>query len=262
MKKFIVAGILSLLFLSVGLVWLYQLYSKEQKIEKANIAIQEFQQKKESQHEKLLSALADLSNVEKHPDPEERINTLEPLKVLTGDSNNPKEPFQIRSQLELALAIAYYETAEDRLYRTQSLLVLYGNLPSNDMNPLVMENYNSALENYKKAKEEIDKIKEIKGDDDFNFALQYARGNVYYRVLQILAEDDEKREFFEQTALAWERALDFRVKDQDAQINLELLKTNQQQLLMGATDSGLEKLRHIPNLTRPQHSIGLRPGEF
>lgn len=253
MKKWLMAGFLSVLFLVAGALWGYGLYLKNNEVDKVNTARQSLVENQENQRNKLLLELVDVTDVEKHPDPQERVERLEALGPLIGDSN---------SQYELALSIAYYEVAEDRLYQAQNLASHYTKETASDMNPLVMENFYSAIANYKKAKERIDTIKETEGDDDFNFHLQYARGNIYFRALAVLASNDEKMELFNQTALSWERALDFRSKDQDTQANLEFLKNNQSSLLAGATGDDLKKLKQMPKLSKPRYSINSHQGTF
>ncbi len=261
MKRLLLFGSISFLCLLVGALLSYKLYLEEKEVGEAN-AVREVEiRHQQSERQLLLSSIVEMSDVDKYPDPEKRIEGLEVLRPMVGDQDDPKVPSYIRDQFELALAIAYYEAAEDRLYRAQTLAVAYS-FNQSDMNPLVMENYLTAVEDYKMAKERIDGIKEIEGNNDFNFSLQYARGNIYFRVLSVIASNDEKREFFEQTALAWERALDFKEKDQDTQINLEILKQNQSNLLSGSTGNNVQKLKQIPKLTKPRYSIGSQPGKI
>jgi hypothetical protein len=260
-KKWPVTALVSLLCFIAGFFWMRHLDSRLDEVRAANTAHVASMMKQESKYERMRARLMALSNVEKYPDPQERIAKLQSLEALLVDAPYDFSSF-FRPQLTLALAAAHYQAAEDYLYRAEGMAAVYVNVDTDEINPLVMENFSLAATNYGEAQKQIDKLKEIEGNADYNFHLQYTRGNIYYRLLQTLAGDEEKMEFFVQAALAWERALDFRTKDHDTQVNLEILQTNRFVLLSGATADDLEKLRRIPQLTKPRYSIGGQGGKF
>ncbi len=153
-------------------------------------------------------------------------------------------------------AVSSFEEAEDYLARAVSLRSA---ISPDDTNPLIESYFQQSMASYKKAKEIIDRLEEIEGDDKYNHCLHYTKGEIYYRVLQFIAVDEEKIEIFNQTVQSFKKALLAKPRDIDTEINVEILITNRSQLLTRATMPTGQMLRQLPQKSAGQ---GIRKGKF
>lgn len=99
-----------------------------------------------------------------------------------------------------------------------------------EIHPLALSLLKEAIELYKNCKEECDKLVENE-DIDFNFALNYLKGEIYFRNLELLATPETMKELFEQTIGSFKNALKAKPRDIDTIVNIELLLKNSEKLL-------------------------------
>lgn len=165
--------------------------------------------------------------------------------------------------LQLAIAIAIFEDGEFNLAKAievnNALALPPGppppgptlfdspkSPPPPPLHPLVVKNLDAAFEHYKEAKESCDRIQQQSGNNDFNFSLNYFKGQVYYRHTQFLSTPETAKELFDQTLVCWKHALSYKTRDIDTVINIELLIKNQQQMLSGAIQPGNQRPQMLP----------------
>lgn len=118
--------------------------------------------------------------------------------------------------------------------------------PPPPLHPLVVKNLEEAFKMYKEAKELCDRIQQQPDDNNFNFSLNYFKGEVYYRHTQFLSTPETAKELFDQTLVYWKHALRYNARDVDTVINIELLIKNQQQMLSGAVQPGNNRPQMLP----------------
>lgn len=110
-----------------------------------------------------------------------------------------------------------------------------GQLPPQQYHPLTVEMVKKAVDFYERARKEADKLTES-ADADFNFGLNYLKGEIYYRYLEFLADNDTAQELFNQTLNYFKLALRHRPGDIDTVVNVELLIKNQSSLLANSNN--------------------------
>lgn len=118
--------------------------------------------------------------------------------------------------------------------------------PPPPLHPLVVKNLDAAFKNYREAKELCDRIQQQPDSNNFNFSLNYFKGEVYYRHTQFLSTPETAKELFDQTLVCWKHALRYKARDIDTVINIELLIKNQQQMLSGAVQPGNQRPQMLP----------------
>lgn len=117
--------------------------------------------------------------------------------------------------------------------------------PPRIYHPLTMLNLEKAFALYDKARKESEKLKE--GDDsDFNFHMNYMKGEIYYRILELMSDQESAPELFNQTLSYYKFALRSRNNDVNTTINIELLIKNQNSL-MGNSSSPQARKKQMLN---------------
>jgi hypothetical protein len=106
--------------------------------------------------------------------------------------------------------------------------------------PLTVEMVKKAVDFYERARKEADKLTESV-DVDFNFGLNYLKGEIYYRHLELLADNDTAQELFNQTLNYYKLALRYKPGDIDTVVNVELLIKNQSNLLADANNPQVKR---------------------
>lgn len=102
--------------------------------------------------------------------------------------------------------------------------------PPRIYHPLTIVNLEKAFALYDKARKESEKLKE--GDDaDFNFHMNYMKGEIYYRILELMSDQESAPELFNQTLSYYKFALRSRNNDVNTTINIEILIKNQNSLM-------------------------------
>lgn len=96
------------------------------------------------------------------------------------------------------------------------------------IHPTAMKLFNEAVPLYESSKREMDRLTEIKGNDAYNFRLNYVKGEVYHRYTQLFATQETARELFNQTVTFYKHALRYKPADTDTVINIELLIKDEQ----------------------------------
>jgi len=128
--------------------------------------------------------------------------------------------------------------------------------PQRELHPLTVDSLNRAFALYEKARKESEKLKD--GDDlDFNYHMNYLKGEIYYRVLEFLAEPDTAQELFNQALTYYKYALRNRNNDINTVVNIELMIKNQNSLLGNAAGPQARKKQM---LTSKKFGIGKSSG--
>jgi hypothetical protein len=104
-----------------------------------------------------------------------------------------------------------------------------------ELHPLTSVNLNKAIELYEKARKESEKLKDT-GDIDFDYHINYLKGEIYYRLLELVADQESAPELFNQTLTYYKYALRSRNNDMNTVINIEILIKNQNNLLGNAAN--------------------------
>lgn len=106
--------------------------------------------------------------------------------------------------------------------------------------PLTVEMLKKATDLYERARKEAEKLTEG-ADIDLNFSLNYLKGEIYYRYLELLADNDTAQELFNQTLNYYKLALRYKPGDIDTVVNVELLIKNQSSLLANANNPNAKR---------------------
>lgn len=104
-----------------------------------------------------------------------------------------------------------------------------------ELHPLTLVNLNKAVELYEKARKESEKLKDT-GDTDFDYHANYLKGEIYYRLLELVADQESAPELFNQTLTYYKYALRSKNNDMNTVINIEILIKNQNNLLGNAAN--------------------------
>lgn len=144
--------------------------------------------------------------------------------------------------LELKKTIFTFEKAEKELLRAMQFSTV---INGGEGHPLTQEILFNALKLYKEAKIAVDSLATIKGNDDYNFCLYYLKGDIYYRILQLVATPEEIPGIFDQTVDAYKQALLVKPRDIDAEINVELLRKNKNALLARGNMFGDQQMKQL-----------------
>jgi len=131
--------------------------------------------------------------------------------------------------------------------------------PAKVPHPLVVEALNDAIKLYKESKDEIDLVGEIGDSNDFNFVLNYTKGEIYFRSTQFLSNEETAVEYFNQTVESFKKALKFNPRNINTEINIELLINKKDQMLQNANKPGHQRLRQLQQI---QPGTGNNQGVF
>lgn len=127
--------------------------------------------------------------------------------------------------------------------------------PQRVLHPLTTVMLNKALGLYEKARKESEKLKDT-GDVDFNYHMNYLKGEIYYRVLEFLADQESAQEIFNQTLTYYKYALRNRGNDINTIVNIEILIKNQNGLVGDVGNPQRKKQM----LNSKKHGIGKSTG--
>ena len=128
--------------------------------------------------------------------------------------------------------------------------------PQRELHPLTLVNLNKAIALYEKARKESEKLKET-GNPDFDYHMNYLKGEIYYRILEIMSDPDTAQELFNQTLTYYKYALRNRNSDINTIINIEILIKNQNNLLANANNPQARKKQM---LSGKKYGIGRSSG--
>jgi hypothetical protein len=95
--------------------------------------------------------------------------------------------------------------------------------PPPPIHPAAQAALEKAEKLYISSKKQIDKLNDIAGDKDYNFSLNYTKGEIYHRHLMFLSTQENQQELFTQTAMHYKKALTYRPGDTNTIVNIELL---------------------------------------
>lgn len=95
-----------------------------------------------------------------------------------------------------------------------------------EIHPVAQALADKAMPLYEEMKKRIDKMSNIDGDDNYNFAFHYTKGEVYYRYMQFFGTQETIKELYKQTVNEFKLALRYKPGDVNTVINIELLIKN------------------------------------
>jgi hypothetical protein len=141
---------------------------------------------------------------------------------------------------KLKLAVLSFEKAEKHLDRARGLQAALAEPPGQPtpdpqnpmimvqppppkIHPLAMAEFQKSVPLYESSKKEIDRLSEIKGDDRYNFLLNYSKGEIYHRYLHLFATQETAPQLLAQAVTYYKHALRHKPGDTDTVINIELL---------------------------------------
>ncbi len=155
--------------------------------------------------------------------------------VLDKASTLPK---QLQDALipaaKLKLTIVDFLVAEELLDRARALQASLASPPEpsppgittppkpSPPHPLAMQMFQKAVPLYENSKKTIDTLYENK-DEKYNFLLNYTKGEVYHRYLQLFGTEETAKELLAQTVVFYKKALNYKPNDMNTVINIELL---------------------------------------
>jgi hypothetical protein len=93
---------------------------------------------------------------------------------------------------------------------------------------------------YELARKEVEKLKDT-SDNDFNYNVNYLKGEIYYRFLELIADQETSQEIFNQTVTYYKQALRYRPNDINTVVNIELLIKNQSNLVSTTPNQSRKK---------------------
>lgn len=147
--------------------------------------------------------------------------------------------------VSLKLAIHKFIEAENSFNRTK---LLYASLKGgNKLHPLVQENLDKTIRLYEECREMADRMGDFNdskvGDPnhEYNFCLNYLKGEIYYRHLELLSKPETVRDLMTQTITYFRNALEYKPGDLNTVINIEILIKNREQMMAIANDPGAQK---------------------
>jgi hypothetical protein len=125
-----------------------------------------------------------------------------------------------------------------------------------ELHPLTLANLNKATALYEQTRKLCEGLKES-GYSDFDYHLNYLKGEVYYRLLELVADQESAPEMFNQALTYYKYALRSKNNDINTVINIELLIKNQQSLTGGAQNPQARKKQM---LNSKKYGIGKSSG--
>lgn len=137
-------------------------------------------------------------------------------KVSNNDLKN------LNQKIELKEAILHLFLAEDELnkaFKIQSALAVSPETP----HPLADDLLDKSKNNYEISKRIFDSLYELNNDSEFNFILNFYKGVVYHRYLQMFSDQQTAKEYLNMTLNAYKQALKHKDADINTTVNLELL---------------------------------------
>jgi tetratricopeptide (TPR) repeat protein len=124
------------------------------------------------------------------------------------------------------------------------------------LHPLTTAHLNKAFVLYEQARKGVEKLKDS-GDADFDYHLNYLKGEIYYRILELMADQESAPELFNQALTYYKYALRNRNSDINTVVNIELMIKNQNGLIGNA---GNPQARKKQMLNSKKYGIGKSSG--
>jgi hypothetical protein len=106
--------------------------------------------------------------------------------------------------------------------------------------PLTIQMLQKATDSYEAARKEVDKLSE-NTDIEFNFGMNYLKGEIYYRFLEFMSDSDTAQELFNQTLNYYKIALRHKPGDINTVVNIEILIKNQNDFLSNASNPQVKR---------------------
>lgn len=107
--------------------------------------------------------------------------------------------------------------------------------------PPAMELLEKAMPLYEAAKSGVDQLGDSKTNQKYNFTLNYTKGEIYHRYLQVFSTQENAREILAQAVMYYRMALKCQPVSRETVINIELLIKDAE--AMGSAGSKQQKNR-------------------
>lgn len=124
------------------------------------------------------------------------------------------------------------------------------------LHPLTIVNLDKAIVLYEQARKGVEQLKDG-GNPNFNYHLNYLKGEIYYRVLEFMSDQESAPELFNQALTYYKYALRNRNSDINTIVNIELMIKNQSRLVSNA---GNPQARRKQMLNSKKYGIGKSSG--
>lgn len=231
MKRFI----FGLMFIAIGMFTIYHFSNAENNFEDMEIL---------RMHKGYEEQVLD-NEVRKTVNNAKSISDLEKAETML-QTLPQREQDRIAPYIALKKAVIWFNEAEEYLRKAAEienatvipdpmpLLLNPEQIPAPQqqriLHPLTTVMLNKAFNLYEKARKESEKLKDIQ-DSDFNYHMNYLKGEIYYRILEFLADQESAPEIFNQTLTYYKYALRNRGNDINTIVNIEILIKNQDGLV-------------------------------
>jgi hypothetical protein len=148
----------------------------------------------------------------------------------------------LSTYVNLKRSLFYFNEAEDYLRKAVEIEVAAGD--GQNLHPLAKSALEKAIVLYEKSRKEAEKLKET-GDPNIDFSINYLKGEIYYRFLELAVDKEMAAEIFNQTVTYYKQALRNKPNDINTVVNIELLIKNQSRLLGGAATDPQQKKKQM-----------------
>lgn len=186
----------------------------------------------------------------------ERLMPILSLKKATFWFNEAEDYLRKASEIERSVA----PVPQDPMPPAQNLLDNPEQIPPpqqpRELHPLTLINLNKAIALHERARKECEKLKDS-FNTDFDYHVNYLKGEIYYRILELVADQESAPALFNQTLTYYKYALRSRSNDMNTVINIEILIKNQNELL---GDAGNPQARKKQMLNSKKYGIGKSSG--
>jgi len=145
------------------------------------------------------------------------------ISVLPAEDQEDLMPY-----VDLRLTILTFQEAEKLLEEAASMHRTLGE-DGDELHPMVNRLLTRAIKKYEESKRIVDNLGEMEDEDDYNFTLNYVKGEVYFRHLQLLRTPETANALFKSTVNYFKFALRYRPRDTNTVVNIELLIKKQNQ---------------------------------
>ena len=149
-----------------------------------------------------------------------------------------KEQEDLMPLVDLRLAILTFQEAEKLLGEAGSMHRTLGD-DDGELHPMVNRLLNKSIRKYEESKRIVDNLGEMDDSDNYNFALNYVKGEIYFRHLQLLRTPETANALFKSTVNYFKFALRYKERDTNTVVNIELLIKKQSQF--ASADPKLQK---------------------
>lgn len=167
-----------------------------------------------------------------------KANTIEELDQVLKVVDLDKD--KLLPIIGLKRSLLLFNEAEGHLMKAVEIENALTDDSKQNLHPLTVKELNKAIQLYETARKEVEQIKEQK-NLTFDYQLNYLKGEIYFRHLEIMATQETALEMFNQTVTYYKYALRHKPSDVNTVVNIEILIKNQNKLLADASNPNGKK---------------------